>query len=67
MRLIVQSLARGAFLIPGQFGPEWEVNLGLAGGGIVPDEDHASRLIYEHCDWDDKPVIINLDLVLIGT
>lgn len=63
MRLIVQSLATGRFLVPsledGQ--PVWVASLREAGGGVMDDLEEAHHLIGEYCDFDDKPTVIDLD------
>jgi hypothetical protein len=63
MRLLVQSLATGRFLVPsledGQ--PVWVVSLREAGGGVVDDPEAAQQLIQDWCDFDDKPIAIDLD------
>jgi hypothetical protein len=68
MRLLVQSISTGRFLVPGEFGsPVWERDLSQCGGGIVDDTEHASKLIVDHCDCDDLAVVVDLDQVLQGT
>lgn len=63
MRLLVQSLATGRFLCPsmqdGQ--PEWVASLREAGGGVVTDVEQAQQLVQDNCDFDDMPVLIDLD------
>lgn len=63
MRLLVQSLATGRFLVPspddGQ--PIWVASLREAGGGVVGDPESAQQLIQDWCDFDDKPTVIDLD------
>lgn len=67
-RLIVQSLATGCFLVPGGHTEvTWERALSEAGGGIVPDLALAEQLLRDHCDLDDEAVIVDLDVVLVGT
>lgn len=62
-RLVVQSLSTGRFLCPslddGQ--PVWVASLREAGGGVVFDIDSAQQLVSEWCDFDDQPVLIDLD------
>jgi hypothetical protein len=63
MRLIVQSLSTGRFLVPsledGQ--PVWVASLREAGGGVMDDPEVAQHLIQDCCDFDDKPTVIDLD------
>lgn len=63
MRFLVQSLATGRFLAPalddGQ--PGWVGSLREAGGGVVTDMEAAQQLIEDCCDFDDRPVVIDLD------
>lgn len=63
MRLLVQSLSTGRFLAPsladGQ--PEWVASLREAGGGVLPDVETASQIVQDHCDFDDQPILIDLD------
>lgn len=62
-RFIVQSLSTGRFLVPGAVSEvEWELSLSEAGGGVVPDLDHAEQLLCDWCDLEDKAVIVDLDL-----
>lgn len=63
MRYLVQSLSTGRFLCPsmtdGQ--PVWVGSLRAAGGGVVSDLDTAFQLVEDNCDYDDQPIIIDLD------
>lgn len=63
MRLLVQSLATGRFLCPsaedGQ--PTWVASLREAGGGVVSELDSAHQLLQDCCDFEDQPVLIDLD------
>lgn len=63
MRFLVQSLATGRFLAPsmddGQ--PGWVGSLREAGGGVVDDMESAQQLIEDCCDFDDRPIVIDLD------
>lgn len=63
MRLLIQSLETGRFLVPSASGgePEWLVSLKEAGGGVVDDVESAMQLIEDHGDFDDRPCIIDLD------
>ena len=63
MRLLIQSSTSGKFLCPslddGQ--PIWVGSLKEAGGGVVADVESAVQLVEDHCDFDDKPVLVDLD------
>lgn len=63
MRLLIQSKTTGRFLVPndtdGQ--PVWVGSLREAGGGVVVDVESAVQLVEDHCDFDDSPVLIDLD------
>lgn len=65
MRLIVQSLETGRFLAPSMSDgePEWVRSLADAGGGIVDDKERADQLVRDWADLDDKPVIVDLDVL----
>lgn len=62
-RLLIQSLATGRFLAPDLSGgePVWVASLREAGGGVVADVDTAHQLVVDHCDFDDQPILIDLD------
>jgi hypothetical protein len=63
MRLLVQSSVSGRFLAPALDGgsPEWVQSLKDAGGGVVFDMETAFDLISEHCDFEDRPQVVDLD------
>lgn len=63
MRLVVQSLATGRFLCPSldDGSPRWVVSLREAGGGVVQDMESAFQLVQDNVDFDDQPVVIDLD------
>lgn len=65
MRLIVQSRTTGKFLCPslddGQ--PTWVRSLAEAGGGVVTDPEMAAQLLEDWADFDDEPVIVDLDVL----
>lgn len=63
MRLLVQSLTTGKFLCPCPEGgePIWVASLRLAGGGVVGDLETADQLAQDNCDFDDQPIVIDLD------
>lgn len=62
-RFLVQSLETGKFLCPDLEGgePVWVSSLQLAGGGVVDDVETALQLAQDNCDYDDQPIIIDLD------
>lgn len=63
-RYLVQSLATGAFLVPGDDGePVWARSLKTSGCGVFPELDRALQLVEDWCDSDDKPQIIDLDIL----
>lgn len=62
MRLLIQSRSTGRFLVPDDLGqPVWVESLRESGGGVVFDPENAQQLIEDHCDFDDQPVVIDLD------
>jgi len=62
-RFLVQSLTTGKFLCPDIEGgePVWIASLREAGGGVVSDVETAMQLVHDNCDFDDQPVLIDLD------
>ncbi len=62
-RLLVQSSSTGRFLAPSleDGSPVWVVSLREAGGGVVADIEAAHQLVADHCDFDDQPILIDLD------
>jgi hypothetical protein len=63
-RYVVQSLATGKFLAPGDDGqPEWVVSLRDGLAGMVGDTDHAWQLVRDWCEPEDLPQLVNLDEV----
>lgn len=62
-RYLIQSTATGRFLCPDLDGgePVWLVSLRDAGGGVVTDLEQAHQLFQDHCDFDDRLSIIDLD------
>jgi hypothetical protein len=62
-RYLIQSASTGRFLAPsltdGQ--PEWVASLREAGGGVVRDVETVHELVRDHCDFDDMPVLVDLD------
>lgn len=63
MRLLIQSKTTGKFLCPSLDGgePVWVSSLREAGGGVVADLDTVNQLVEDNCDFDDMPVLIDLD------
>lgn len=63
MRLLIQSMSTGRYLVPdprdGQ--PTWVTSLRQAGGGVLDEYERAAQLIEDHCDFDDAPVVVDLD------
>lgn len=60
-RILVQSLTTGRFLVPGEDSPTWVQSLRDAGGGCVPDLEHAHSLIEEYAEIDDFCITVDLD------
>ena len=62
-RLIVQSASTGRLLAPSleDGTPVWVTSLREAGGGVVADAVTAHQLVADHCDFDDQPILIDLD------
>ena len=61
-RYLIQSLETGKFLVMGSEGePEWVTSLRDAGGGVVTDSDLLHQLIEDNCDFNDQPIVIDLD------
>lgn len=62
-RYLIQSLASGAFLAPNLNDgmPEWVTSLRQAGGGVVADVESAHQLVLDHCEPEDRPILIDLD------
>lgn len=65
MRLVVQSLASGRFLVPSldDGTPEWVASLRDAGGGVVFDPEAALQLVEDQTEPEDQAVIVDLDRV----
>lgn len=63
MRLLIQSASTGRFLCPSLDGgePVWVPSLREAGGGVMGDVEEAHQLVADHCDFEDRPVLIDLD------
>ncbi len=63
MRLLIQSMNTGRFLVPSMEGnePEWVPSLREAGGGVVTDMEQAAQLFQDNCDFEDQAIVIDLD------
>lgn len=63
MRLLIQSLSTGRFLIPDPVGggADWVRSLREAGGGVVRDEGEALQIAQEFAELDDPVAIVDLD------
>lgn len=63
MRFVVQSLKTGRFLAPSPFGDlaTWVRSLREAGGGVASDEEAALQLVLDHCEPEDRAVLVDLD------
>ena len=63
MRLLIQSKTTGKFLCPALDGgePVWVSSLREAGGGVVSDLDTVNQLVEDNCDFEDLPILIDLD------
>lgn len=63
MRLIIQSLVTGRFLVPSPEGgePVWFKSLRDSGGGVFTDIEMVSQLLTDNTDSDDRAVVIDLD------
>lgn len=62
-RYLIQSRTSGYFLVPCQDGgePVWTLSLREAGGGVVADLDTVNQLVEDNCDFDDMPILVDLD------
>jgi hypothetical protein len=63
MRLLVQSLSTGLFLVPDldDGSPVWVAHLREAGGGVTTDPEMASQLLHDNCEPEDRAVVVDLD------
>ena len=63
MRLLIQSQATLRFLCPSLDGgePVWVSSLREAGGGVVADVETAVQLVEDNCEFEDQPILIDLD------
>ena len=41
--------------------PLWVKSLREAGGGVLADLDAAYQILFDNCDLEDQPVIVDLD------
>lgn len=62
-RFLIQSMATGRFLCPALDGgePVWVGSLREAGGGVITDIEAVYQLVEDNCDFDDQPILIDLD------
>lgn len=62
-RFLIQLRESGKFLCPDPKGgePIWVQHLNQAGGGVFADEETAIQLIHDNCDFEDGPMLIDLD------
>ena len=64
MKLLIQSLASGAFLVPDENNqPCWVNDFAAAGCGVLDDFDNAAQMIIEYCDFDDRAQIVDLEAI----
>ena len=63
MRLLIQSMNTGRFLVPSMDGnePEWVPSLRESGGGVVTDMESAAQLFQDCCEFEDQAIVIDLD------
>ena len=63
MRLLIQSMNTGRFLVPSMDGnePEWVPSLRESGGGVVSDMESAAQLFQDCCEFEDQAIVIDLD------
>lgn len=63
MRLLVQSLDTGRFLVAGGAGGdvEWVHSLREAGGGVVGDAETAHELAAEWAEQGERCTVVDLD------
>lgn len=41
--------------------PVWVSSLREAGGGVVSDIETAHQLVQDNCEFEDQPILIDLD------
>lgn len=64
MKLLIQSLTTGAFLIPDENNqPCWVIDLNQCCCGVLDDFDNAAQMIVEYCDFEDKAQIVDLEAI----
>jgi len=63
MRLLVQCVETGRFLVPSPLGfePEWVSSLREAGGGVMTDGERAVKLIHDYSEFDQSCIVVDLD------
>ncbi|MCX7258700.1 MAG: hypothetical protein NTZ64_18845 [Polaromonas sp.] len=62
-RYLIQSVVTGLFMCPDLDGgePVWVKSLRDAGGGVLADMDEAYQILFDNCDLEDHPVVVDLD------
>lgn len=62
-RFLIQSMSSGRFLCAALDGgePVWVLSLREAGGGVLSDIEAVHQLVEDNCDFDDQPILIDLD------
>ena len=62
MRLLVQCLDTGRFLVPSvECGAAYVSSLREAGGGVISDVEHAVQLVHDYSYFDQHLQIVDLD------
>lgn len=62
MRLLIQCLTTGRFLVPDELGtPVWVDGLRQSGGGVLYDPESAQQLIADHLDPWERVQVVDLD------
>lgn len=63
MRLLVQDVTSGRFLVPSLDGgePEWTNDLRKAGGGVFTDPEQAIQLVEDNMDFGHQLQVVDLD------
>lgn len=64
MKLLIQSLASGAFLVPDENNqPCWVIDLNQCACGVLDDYDNAVQMIIEYCDFEHRAQIVDLEAI----
>jgi hypothetical protein len=62
MRLLIQSMSSGRFLVPcGGGDVEWVPSLKFAGGGVVDDLERALQLAADYGEFGEQVQLVDLD------